>query len=273
MKILNQTPQRLVIGTPASAVCLVRLLGLAISFPGVSVLLIFLLSGAADYSALTCQSSRPAERQCHFVRMSLIRPFYYRFSISEISGTRIQARQQSQRGTSIYRLVIQTGDRSFPLTVGYSRNRQQLLQQQTQIQQWQDDPMAASLVIRAWPKLSGLGLAIVFLIPTLPLTLLVIFIVAAPVIIDIDLTQRRLTVTHQGLFTPDQKQCSFQEVDQVVVQRLLVGGQTRGKTPTERYALLILLRSGQKLLRYDYFEKQPAEAIAQVIQQTLHPES
>lgn len=275
MNILQQTPQTLIIGTPASALLLVRLIGLALSFPGLLVLAIYGLSGAADYSSLTCQRSRPGDRQCRFLRLSPVRPFVYRFPIAAIHATSLQTQPASSPPRSrdaAYRLQLQLTERSFPLSVAYSSRRQQQLAMQAQIQDFMADPSSPSLVIRDWPSFWGLIVAGVFLIPTLPLSLLVIGLAATPVIVSFDKTQRQITVSKKWMLGHDHKHCSFEDVDRIVVQRTLVGGQSSSKVPTARYALLIGLKSGEQLLRYDYFQQPPADHISQAMQQFLSDE-
>ena len=262
----------LVIGTPASALLLVRLIGLVISFPGLLVLAMYVLSGAVDYSSLSCQRSRPDNRQCRFLRLSPVRPFVYRFPIAAIQATSLQtqpSRSPSRAQDAAYRLQLQLTERSFPLSVAYSSRRQQLLTMQAQIQDFIADPSSPSLVIRDWPSFGGLMIAVVFLIPTLPLSLLVIGLAATPVIVSFDKTQRQIAVSNKWMFGHDHKHCSFEDVDRIFVERTLVGGQSNSKAPTVRYALLIVLKSGEKLLRYDYFEQPPADYIAQAMRQFL----
>jgi hypothetical protein len=265
VKILQQTAEKLVIGTPASAILWVRLIGLAISFPGLLALAIFIFGGSGDYSSLNCHHNRSIQRQCRFLRLSLVRPFYYRFPIAELNDTRLQTYYQSQRGPSGQRLMLQVGERRFPLTVSYSGSQAQL----SQVQSFIKDPTSPPLVIRKWPNLWGLVVVFVFLIPTLPLSLLVICIAASPVTVWFDKKQRQIRVSIGGLIGPTKRQCSFQEVEQIYVERTLVGGHSTNKQPTERYALLIELHSGKPLLRFDYFEQQPAEEIAQAMRQFL----
>jgi hypothetical protein len=263
MKVLQQTPQRLVIGTPTSAIFITRLIGLAISCPGFLVLAIFFLGGSGDYSSLNCQRNRPTQQQCRFLRLSLVRPFYYRFPIADLQSIKLQTLNQPQRGPSGYRLRLQIADRSFPLAVGYSRPRNQQLQLQAQIQALIDDPTSPALVIRQWPSGWALVVAIAFFIPTLPLTWLVIFIAACPVVICFDKATQQLTITTQGVFKTDTKHCSFQAIDRIFVERTLLSTSSHSKSPPERYPLFISLRSGQQFFRYDYFQKQPADEIAQ----------
>lgn len=271
MNILQQTSQTLVIGTPASALLLVRLIGLAISFPGLLVLAIYVMSGAADYSSLTCQRSRSGNRQCRFLRLSPVRPFVYRFPITAIQSTSLQTQppsSPSRARDAAYRLQLRLTERSFPLSVAYSSRKQQLAIQ-AQIQGFIADPSSPSLVIREWPSLGGLIVAVVFLIPTLPLSFLVIGIAATPVIVSFDKTQRQIIVSKKLMFSHEYQHCSFEDVDRIFVQRTLVGGQSSRKAPTARYALLIVLKSGEKLLRYDYFQQPPADHIAQAMRQFL----
>lgn len=272
MKILQQTPQKLVIGTPASALLLVRLIGLAISFPGLFVLTIYVLSGAADYSSLNCQQTRPRDRQCRFLRLSPVRPFVYRFPIAAMQSTSLEARPRSSPSTAqdaAYRLQLQLTERRFPLSIGYSSQRQQQLAKQAQIQSFLTNPAASTLVIRDWPSLGGLILAGVFLIPTLPLSLLVIGIAATSVTVSFDKRQQQMTVTQKWLFGHEHQSCSFEEVDMIAVQRTLVGGRSNSKAPSARYALLIMLKSGKQVLRYDYFQQPPADHMAQAMRQFL----
>lgn len=262
----------LVIGTPASALLLVRLIGLAISFPGLLVLAMYVLSGAADYSSLSCQRSRPDNRQCRFLRLSPVRPFVYRFPITAIQAISLQTQppsSPSRARDAAYRLQLQLTERSFPLSVAYSSRRQQQQAVQAQIQDFIADSSSPSLVIREWPSFWGLIVAGVFLLPTLPLSALVIGIAATPVIVSFDKNQRQITVSKKLMFAHEHKHCSFGDVDRIFVERTLVGGQSNSKAPTARYALLIVLKSGEKLLRYDYFEQPPADYIAQAMRQFL----
>lgn len=272
MEILRQTNQRLIIGTPASALVVVRLIGIALSFPGLLVLAIYLLGGAADYSSLNCQRSRPTERQCRFLRLSPVRPFFYRFPIDAIQSVTLQARQlslQPRAGGTGYRLQLQLPQRRFPLSVGYSNQRQRQITLQANVQDFIDDPTAPSLILRDWPGLGGLVLAVIFLLPTLPLSLLVIGLGATPVIVSFDKANRQITVSHKGIWRQDHKQCSFQDLDRIVVERIWLGGPSRRSASTERYALRMVLKSGESLLRYDYFQQQPADDIAQTMRQFL----
>lgn len=275
MKILQQTPQKLVIGTPTSALLLVRLIGLAISFPGLLVLAIYGLSGAADYSSLSCQRHRPSDRQCRFLRLSPVRPFVYRFPIAAIQSISLQARPPSSPAraqAAAYRLQLQLTERSFPLSVDYSSRRQQQLAKQAQIQDFLTNPAASTLVVRDWPSWGGLILAGIFLMPTLPLTLLVTGIAGTSVTVRFDQRQQQMTVTQKWLFGHEHQRCSFAEVDRIWVQRTLMGEGSTGKAPAARYALLIRLKSGKQVLRYDYFQQPPADHMAQVMGQFLADE-
>lgn len=272
MKILHQTNQRLIIGTPASALLVVRLMGIALSFPGLIVLGIYLLGGEADYSSLHCQRSRPTERQCHFLRLSPVRPFFHRFSIEAIQSIHLHTQQlspQARAGGTGYRLELELQQRRFPLSVSYSSQRQQQLARQAKIQDFIDNPTAPALILRDWPGLGGLVLSVIFLLPTAPLSLLVIGLGATPVIVSFDKANRQITVSRRGILGRDQKQCSFQAMDRIVVERIGLGGPRHSPASTDRYALCMVLKSGESLLRYDYFQRQPADDIAQTMRQFL----
>jgi hypothetical protein len=276
MNILHQTSQRLVIGTPARALWLVRLLGLAISFPGLLVLAIYGFSGAPDYASLNCRRDRPVERQCRFLRLSPVRPFLHRFPIEAIQAVNLQTqppRSPSRAQDAAYRLEIHLTERRFPLSMAYSSRRQRQIAQQTQIQDFVANPALPSLVIRDWPSFWGLLVALVFFIPTLPLSLLMIGLAATPIIVSFDKTQQQITVSKKLIFGHEHKRCSFEDLDRIFVERTLVGQPRQSRQPTWRYTLFMVSKSGDQLLKYDYFEAAPAADIANTMQQFIVEDS
>lgn len=94
-------------------------------------------------------------------------------------------------------------------------------------------------------------------------------IAATPVTVSFDKTQAQITVLQKWILGHEQKCCSFEDLDRIVVERILVGNSRHNREPTLRYALFIVLKSGDPILRYDYFQRPPADHIANAIRQFL----
>ena len=183
--------------------------------------------------------------------------------------TAVKPQQTRSGSTSSQRLVFDIAGRSLPLTVYYSGNKRQQAEIATQVRNFIDYPSTPSLTVRGWPSWASVVLIIAILIPTLPLSLLIIVVAATSVTVCFNKVQRQLTVSQRGCWHHETKHCSLQEIDRVVVENLTIDRSSRGKSEIERYPLFIVLHSGEKFFRFDYLQPQPAAEIAQVMRQFL----
>lgn len=91
MKITQQTSSQLVLHAPASAGCMT---GLILAIPGLLLIFFFILPllGSLNYFSLKCSRNMAKEKNCQFLRISLLQPSYYQFSLNDFQNISIKSR-------------------------------------------------------------------------------------------------------------------------------------------------------------------------------------
>jgi len=265
MKIVCQTSDILVLKAPAWPYWIVSFI---LALPGLLVLTLFvLLGGLLDYTVLTCDRSHPPERQCQFLRISLVRPVRYQFPVEDLKGVTLDRANLSQSQNQ-FRTNVEIAEKSIPLTIYFSSDgRREYEKIKTKIQSYLEAPARLTLTLRIWPHW--------FSIVLLPISAVSIgigigfgAISAACVTCCFDRVSRQVTISIKRWFASQIQQYSFDEIDRIEID-IVESRPHRNRTPTVRYQLNIRSNEGHSLWQFNYLDRIQVEATAELIREVI----
>lgn len=288
MKVKQQTNQLLILSNTSDwpflqLIFIVLVPMFTIGLSGLLIWAFISLSGFVDYVSFKCHRINFKEGHCRFLRISPIRPYYYRFPVNELTGVKLQKpkhsaqRQGNARFSRASRAMLKTSAKTIPFTYYYTNNSRKSKDVQSKIQSFIKNSQINSVIVRIRPNIVTLILAAISL-PSLILALIVSVLcalVASSVNLRIDRTLRQVTFEEKfilpiGVILLGNKfqQCSFQNIKQIDVERVERTSTQKAKTLVD-YVLSIRLHSDDIFFTHYYFERQQADEIAQLIRSFL----